>query len=177
MADFDQAFQYLIPDEGGYVNNPADPGGETYMGIARAKQPGWDGWIRVDALKSHPQFPAFLNADDQVQQAVRNFYRRVYWVFDGITNQEVASKLFDEAVNMEGSGSSGNLIKCAQLAARYLSGQPVQIDSQWGPQTEALINSLDPAKFLGELRAQLALFYCKLGNPNFLLGWLRRATR
>ena len=33
--DFDQAFEKLIGHEGGYVNNPADPGGETKFGISR----------------------------------------------------------------------------------------------------------------------------------------------
>jgi lysozyme family protein len=33
--DFDTAFQRLIGHEGGYVNDPRDPGGETKYGISR----------------------------------------------------------------------------------------------------------------------------------------------
>ena len=36
MSNFDKAFDLLIGNEGGYVNNPADPGGETNCGITRA---------------------------------------------------------------------------------------------------------------------------------------------
>ena len=34
--------EYAIPNEGGYVNNPKDPGGETNMGIAKRYHPNED---------------------------------------------------------------------------------------------------------------------------------------
>ena len=37
--DFDVAFERLIGHEGGYVNNPSDPGGETKFGISRRAYP------------------------------------------------------------------------------------------------------------------------------------------
>ena len=36
MSNFDNAFNLLIGNEGGYVNNSADPGGETNWGITQA---------------------------------------------------------------------------------------------------------------------------------------------
>ena len=35
MSDFDKAFELLIGNEGGYVNNQKDPGGETNWGITK----------------------------------------------------------------------------------------------------------------------------------------------
>ena len=35
MSDFDKAFELLIGNEGGYVNNQKDPGGETNYGITK----------------------------------------------------------------------------------------------------------------------------------------------
>ena len=35
MSDFDKAFDLLIGNEGGYVNAPKDPGGETNWGITK----------------------------------------------------------------------------------------------------------------------------------------------
>ena len=32
---YDQAFAFLMENEGGYVNHPADPGGETKYGICK----------------------------------------------------------------------------------------------------------------------------------------------
>ena len=40
---FDRAFVTTMQSEGGYVNNPKDPGGETYMGISRNNYPHWQG--------------------------------------------------------------------------------------------------------------------------------------
>jgi len=37
--DFDTAFTRLLGHEGGYTNNPADPGGETNWGICKRSYP------------------------------------------------------------------------------------------------------------------------------------------
>ena len=44
MADFVNYFPLLLTNEGGYVFDPHDPGGETWRGIARAFNPKWTGW-------------------------------------------------------------------------------------------------------------------------------------
>ena len=48
MAIFNSAFQITMGNEGGYANNPADSGGETYKGIAKNYWPNWEGWTAVD---------------------------------------------------------------------------------------------------------------------------------
>lgn len=40
--NFDAAFERLLGHEGGYVDNPRDPGGETKYGISRRSYPGED---------------------------------------------------------------------------------------------------------------------------------------
>lgn len=35
MAQFEQAIQTILRNEGGYVNNPNDAGGETSFGISK----------------------------------------------------------------------------------------------------------------------------------------------
>lgn len=42
MSDFDKAFEIVIGHEGGYVNNPKDPGGETKYGISKRTYPNED---------------------------------------------------------------------------------------------------------------------------------------
>ena len=42
MTTFDQAFAIVIGEEGGYVNDPNDPGGETKYGIAKNSHPNVD---------------------------------------------------------------------------------------------------------------------------------------
>jgi lysozyme family protein len=39
---FEDAFKVLIGHEGGYVNDPKDPGGETKYGISKRANPGED---------------------------------------------------------------------------------------------------------------------------------------
>ena len=51
MADFDIEFNKVVLAEGGYVNNPNDNGEETYLGISRKYNPGWDAWREIDNIK------------------------------------------------------------------------------------------------------------------------------
>ena len=65
MADFNQALQMVLQNEGGYVNDPNDPGGETYKGIARKMNSNWIGWQLIDLQKK--QNNIFLNACVQIE--------------------------------------------------------------------------------------------------------------
>ena len=42
MDIFNLAFQWILSAEGGYVNNPNDPGGETKYGISKRSYPNLD---------------------------------------------------------------------------------------------------------------------------------------
>ena len=42
MYDFDACVDAVLGEEGGYVNNPADPGGETQWGISKRAFPQVD---------------------------------------------------------------------------------------------------------------------------------------
>ena len=103
MADFLKAYALTREFEGGYVNDPADPGGETYKGIARRKQPRWQGWAIIDGLKKNADFPALLYKNTTLNAMVLDFYKHEFWDFlccDSIQSQAVAYELFDTAVNM-----------------------------------------------------------------------------
>ncbi|NMC42891.1 MAG: hypothetical protein GYA46_03150, partial [candidate division Zixibacteria bacterium] len=103
MADFARAFRKTIRFEGGYVNDPDDPGGETYRGIARRHHPGWEGWTVIDAAKNSPDFPGCLDHRKALQEAVRLFYRQQYWDRirgNSIASQEVADEVFEAGVNL-----------------------------------------------------------------------------
>ena len=49
MSDFNKAFDRVIGHEGGYVNHPSDPGGETNWGVTRntARAYGYNGDMRA----------------------------------------------------------------------------------------------------------------------------------
>lgn len=42
LGNFEAAFQIVVGIEGGYVNNPADPGGETKYGLSKRANPDLD---------------------------------------------------------------------------------------------------------------------------------------
>ncbi|MDX2189374.1 MAG: glycosyl hydrolase 108 family protein [Bacteroidota bacterium] len=75
MATFEQALTKVLKNEGGYANNPSDPGGETYKGIARKIFGKWDGWVNIDAKKRNPNFRNLLESDPDLQAKVKHFYK------------------------------------------------------------------------------------------------------
>lgn len=92
MGFFDRAFQIVVGEEGGYVNDPRDPGGETKYGISKRAYPNEDiPNLTLDRAKA--------------------LYKRDYWDKvrgDSITDWGQALCMFDCAVNM-GVGRSLNL--------------------------------------------------------------------
>lgn len=113
MANFETAFQITLGHEGGYSNDPADYGGETYKGIARKKNAAWAGWTIIDGLIKNPNFPKCLDDDFSLQQSVKSFYKLNYWdvyTADKISNQEIANEIFDTGVN-QGTGTAAKYLQ------------------------------------------------------------------
>lgn len=82
MSDFDAVFAATIGLEGGYVNDPQDPGGETKYGISKRQYPSED--IPTMTL-----------------ERAKILYKRDYW--DAVKGDMLPAKLnhivFDTAVN------------------------------------------------------------------------------
>lgn len=79
---FDQALQFVLEREGGYVNDPADPGGETNLGISKKAYPN------IDIRNLTPELAGIL-------------YKRDYWDAAGCDSLTpgMALVVFDTAVN------------------------------------------------------------------------------
>lgn len=115
MAKFDEEFDAVVNKEGGYVNDPDDNGGETYMGISRKYHPAWDGWKLIDTAKRRygSSFKNYLKKDILLTAKVKKFYKFNYWdcfELDTIPKQGIAHLMFDTAVNM----GKAQAIKIAQ---------------------------------------------------------------
>jgi len=41
MSNFDECLKLILHHEGGYVNHPKDPGGETNMGVTKRVYEQW----------------------------------------------------------------------------------------------------------------------------------------
>lgn len=80
--NFDRAFEIIIGHEGGYVNDPRDPGGETKYGISK---------------KAYP----YADIKNMTLDEAKEIYRRDYWdrVDAEAMPESVRLMLFDCAVN------------------------------------------------------------------------------
>lgn len=104
MANFDIEFDKLILAEGGYINDPDDAGGETYLGISRKNNPRWVGWEVIDEEKKNglKNITARLKKDVALTNSAKLLYKQKYWdvlELDDIPSQCIAHQLFDTCVN------------------------------------------------------------------------------
>jgi lysozyme family protein len=155
MADFRAAIGTVLWNEGGYSNDPADPGGETNFGISK---------------RSYPD----VDIKNLTQEAAAAIYQRDFWLFSGVADQRLATKIFDAYVN-----AKHHAIRVLQLALGSIQAGPVVPDGNWGPLTEAHVNAAHPDRLLEEFKARLCKMHCDdaIENPaqyKDLLGWLRR---
>ena len=109
MANYNIAYNKVIKVEGGYVNDPDDAGGETYMGISRKFNPNVKFWKVIDEIKSknknitNKEMNAILKNNNSIIGEIKNIYKNKYWdklYLDNLNSQKVAEELFDTAVNM-----------------------------------------------------------------------------
>lgn len=172
--DYETAYR-IVTDaqhEGGYVNDPADPGGETYKGVARKMNPTWAGWAHIDAARG-AGFPANLEADAVLQGCVKSFYQFSYWGPAGCdaVPDVLKFELFDFAINTSAPGRPATAIKCLQRAVG------ADVDGVLGPNTLLHVNSLAPAALFRKFAAQVIRYYTGLDptlRARYLGGWMNR---
>lgn len=171
-AIFKPAFEATMRSEGGYGNDPQDPGGETYRGVARKFHSKWEGWTTIDALKKRSNFPRNLDQDTALQAQIQDFYQHQFWDKvrgDEIENQDIAESIFDFAVNA-GIGASVTLAQTASGATA---------DGVMGPGTIAAINKQDPKTFLALFALHKIARYTHIvekrpDSRKFFFGWVKR---
>ncbi len=149
--NFNLAFDRLISHEGGYVNNPADPGGETKWGISKRSYPNLN--IRA------------LTRDD-----AKVIYRADFWnrINADKLPDGVAFQLFDFAVN----SGIGTAIRYFQRALRIAD------DGHWGAISQLAADTASESDMIMNLNSERLEFMTKLSNwPNASRGWARRIAQ
>ena len=152
MNSFDRAFDLLIGNEGGYVNNPKDPGGETNWGITKtvAVANGYTGDMRT-----------------MPKETAKCIYKKMYW--DKLQCDQlpfvVAFQLFDAGVN---HGNS----QAVKFLQRALS---VVDDGVIGAKTIAAVSKLEDLQIVLLFNVERMNFYTDLKTfSTFGKGWIRR---
>lgn len=148
MTLFEQCFDKLMGHEGGYVNNPKDPGGETNWGISK---------------RSYPQ----IDIKNLSREGAKAIYKTDYWdraQCDRLP-PTLAYLLFDCAVN----SGIGQAVRFLQRAVG------VADDGQIGPLTLAAVQRLDQESLCAKFLGQRLDFMTRLSTWDvFGKGWARR---
>lgn len=148
MDRFRTFIDRLLSHEGGYVDNPRDPGGETKWGISKRTYPA-------------------LNIRELTRDQAIDIYRRDFWERSEADDlpPAVGFQLLDGAVN------SG-----IDQATRWLQrAAGVADDGDIGPVTLAAIKARDPADLVMTFNAERLDFMTRLnGWTTFGKGWARR---
>jgi len=152
MADFNPAVILTLKHEGGYTDNPNDPGGATNMGITQADMPG----VNLRTLTS-------------AQAAI--FYCKKFWnpIYNEIVNQSVANKLFDLGV-LFGIGAA------VEILQQVLG---IKMDGNFGPVTLQAVNASDSVSLLLAYRTAMVARAVAIGASRpaervFVAGWINR---
>jgi lysozyme family protein len=159
----------IIAVEGGYVNDPADSGGETNFGvtIAVARANGYEG-----TMHDMPKSVAF------------DIYATQYWdsmfgdQLAGLS-EAVAVEVIDTAVNM----GTGRAARFLQRSLNVLSpGEALKVDGQVGPATVGALSLYlrrrDERTLVKALNCLQGAFYIELAerrekDERFVYGWLK----
>jgi len=148
---FDRAIEFVLEQEGGYSNDPRDPGKETRWGISHAAYPDEDIFhLTLERAKS--------------------IYLRDYWTpikADQLPDA-VAFVLMDAAVNM----GVGTAVKCLQRALGVIS------DGEVGTQTITYAQAADLKNLLAGFCSERIAIYSSLPTwGTYGRGWTNRAVK
>lgn len=179
MDTFSYALSRTLHHEGGFIDDPDDPGGATYRGVSLRflRSIGED--IDGDGDVDYDDIVALTRAEPD---RIAEIYREWFWEknrLDELHSELIAVKAFDMCVNLGGPQAW----KLIQRAARSTGGH-LTVDGIVGPKTIAAVNSVTSTDYrlLAMIRRQQADFYGRLirSRPRlakFELGWLRRAAQ
>lgn len=149
-SEFNYAVGEVLREEGGYVNDPRDPGGETKYGISKCAYP------KLDIAK--------LTKDEAIA-----IYHRDYWLAAKCDQLPPALGVvvFDAAVNQ-------GVSRAIQMLQSAIG---VTVDGVIGPQTLSRAK-LSPKTALVAFTTERILHYASLPTwKTYGKGWTSRAIR
>tara|TARA_R100000773_G_C4219542_1_gene118141 strand:- start:2705 stop:3217 length:513 start_codon:yes stop_codon:yes gene_type:complete len=154
--NFEKSLELVLHHEGGYVNHPKDPGGETNLGVTKRV---WEKWIGRKVQEGEMKN---LTPED-----VKDLYKKRYW--DRAKCDDLPSGIdfftFTFAVN---SGPS-------RSAKTLQSVIGATVDGGIGPKTLAQLAEHNTETVLKNFHAKRQSFYEGLRTfQTFGKGWTRR---
>ena len=156
-SNFEECLDLVLKSEGGWVNNPADPGGETNLGVTKRV---WEEYVghAVQSLKK-------LTKDDVAPMYELKYWRPCYC--------EVLPRGLDFVVfSMGVNAGPGRSVKLLQQSIGCVP------DGVIGPRTRELISASNSANLIAKFSETRREYYRSLKTfPIFGKGWLARVDR
>ena len=155
---FSEALEVILHHEGGYVNHPKDPGGETNLGVTK---------------RVYEDFGGEKEMKDLTKEDVEPIYKKNYW--DRVKGDDLPEGLdlciFDFAVNA-GPG------RAAKFIQRLVK---TTVDGGIGPNTLKCINDhvehYGVSTTIDQYQSERQNYYESLSNfETFGRGWTRRVN-
>ena len=121
LTKFDDIIEVVLHHEGGYVNDPKDPGGETNFGIAK---------------RSHPD----VDIKNLTKEGAKEIYYQDYWMKNRVPQlpDELKHIYFDMCVNQ----GRGRAVKILQQSANA-KGADLKVDGGLGPKTLSALDGVE----------------------------------
>lgn len=156
--NWNECFAMVLKHEGGFVNNPKDPGGMTNLGVTRAN---WEAYLNRDVTEAEMKA---LTPD-----VVKPFYKNMYW--DKIKGDELLSGVDYAAYDLAVNSGTGRAAKYLQQIAGVVA------DGVIGPKSLEAIKALDPEQTVNAICDMRLDFLKKLATfETFGKGWSRRVA-
>lgn len=178
-------YPLLMTNEGGYVNDEDDLGGETYKGIARNRVPGssWEGWKTIDELKKEGQIKRNKQFS-QLDESVRKFYDENYFNksrADEFNDWGLAGQYTDAFVHTGKGNAVKTLRKAINNASKELKDHFEVDETSTAPLNDKEIEYINrySRKIYNKFKEARKNYYNKLvaNNPSqkkYISGWFNR---
>jgi len=155
VTSFDQVIEQVFKHEGGYVNDPDDPGGETKYGISKRAFPD-------------------ENIKKLTHKRAAKLYYDHYWIPSKVNllPDSLRAIYFDMAVNM----GIKRAVTILQKACNHKNKVSIKVDGRMGNNTAKSARILEPER----LRSYRVKYYAEVVSrkpvlEKYWFGWYRRA--
>lgn len=181
-GDFQTALSAILAKdiEGGYVNDPRDPGGATNMGMSLREVSRLDAdhklsfYLKAALDVDHDGDIDALDVRGWTHAHAETFYREFYWepIAGARLPRPIAMIVFDSAVNEGVERAARHLQRCVGVAVDGIIGKNT-IAAAWAWKIQ-----------VGALRPEEEVFLSRIDRyatlndaPTFFAGWARRTFK
>lgn len=156
--NWEQCFTLVLKHEGGFVNNPKDPGGMTNLGVTKKV---WEAFVgrEVDEAEMRSLTP----------EMVKPLYKKNYW--DAIRGDDLPDGVDYATYDLAVNSGTRRAIKMLQKAAG------VPDDGAIGPKTLEAVSDKNPRELAQDICENRLAFLQGLPTfDTFGKGWSRRVA-